>query len=300
MPSKLDRAKRRNRARPQLEAPGVFVSHAHCEARLAKLFVQMLVAAGIPPSRIYCTSQAARGVRAGRAFEPDIRKMLWNASIIIVLISPDYLERSFCLCELGGAWALDGRDRDLLIYRYPTVTTAELPGVIAARNCVALDDRDKLDELYNLVAERVETPAKPRRWAASRAAFLSALDARLRGWPRLREIRDQLPRDGFHRKIRAILLAERDRVQLGPKSAREMDARHLPFFLEKYVAHPWRDGDLSIEAVCDVLADDILLCDDSTWLWADERYPKSDRHWRVFNQLVAAVRKRQAERGVDS
>jgi hypothetical protein len=197
--------------------------------------------------------------------------------------------------ELGGAWALESTSERLLPFLLPTATTLQLRGPIAQRNCPSIRDPARLDELWNRVSEPLPGggmvqpgPAAVSPWFTSRQAFLEEIAARFKGRETLVVARARLDKDPELQRVLAVLMVERRGGSM--KDEAGLKGRDLPLFLEENAARPWNRGEASVAAVYDAFGEEVFLCDDSTWLWADEPSPRSGIHWRLFNRLARTLR----------
>jgi hypothetical protein len=265
----------------------IFVSHAHADADVVGAFVEMLTTAGAEPGDIYCTSISGHGVALGSAFDSDIHRRLTNARVVVILLSKAYFDSPYCMAELGGAWTLGTSRMRMLPLLLPTASAADVDGPIKQRISRSIRDRRALDEVWSVVSNLRDSPTQSR-WGKARGAFLKWVERRYRGREELAKAREALERNVAFAQTLAALRVEKRGGSLSDAGAAGLNARNLPFFLEEEVGRPIRRGELSIEAAFDVFGDEVLLCYESRWLWADEETPRGGRHWRIFNELGAA------------
>ena len=84
----------------------IFISHATADKRLAELLVNFLKEAiGVPTSAIFCSSVKGHDIPLGEDFNDYIKQSIQNPKLVILLMTPAYVESLFCLMELGAAWA---------------------------------------------------------------------------------------------------------------------------------------------------------------------------------------------------
>ncbi len=84
----------------------IFISHAVADHKLAKLLVDFLKEAiGVPTSAIFCSSVKGHDIPLGEDFNDYIKQRIQNPKLVMLLMTPAYVESSFCLMELGAAWA---------------------------------------------------------------------------------------------------------------------------------------------------------------------------------------------------
>ncbi len=85
----------------------VFISHSTIDKRLHDCFLALLVSGfGINKSSIF-SSSIARSIKTSAHFPNTIKNNIQSCDVIILLMTSSYMRSSFCLAELGAAWALD-------------------------------------------------------------------------------------------------------------------------------------------------------------------------------------------------
>ncbi len=84
----------------------IFISHAVADKDLADKFVAFLKEAiGVPSAEIFCSSVEGHGIPLGLDFNDYMKQQIQNPKLVILLMTPRYMESWFCLMELGAAWA---------------------------------------------------------------------------------------------------------------------------------------------------------------------------------------------------
>jgi hypothetical protein len=84
----------------------IFVSHATADQRLAKLLVDFLKeAVGVPTASIFCSIVKGHDIPLGEDFNDYMKRCIQDPKIVIIRMTPAYVESLFCLMELGAAWA---------------------------------------------------------------------------------------------------------------------------------------------------------------------------------------------------
>ena len=81
----------------------IFISHSSNDAKLAISFMDMLQTQfNLQRSNFFLTSDDE--LKIGEDWIETIREGMDEASIVLPLITPAFLESQFCLCELGASW----------------------------------------------------------------------------------------------------------------------------------------------------------------------------------------------------
>ncbi|WP_170429805.1 toll/interleukin-1 receptor domain-containing protein [Ruegeria arenilitoris] len=84
----------------------IFISHAVADQALADKFVAFLKEAiGVPAKSIFCSSVDGHGIPLGDDFNAYMKEQIQSPMLVILLMTPRYMESWFCLMELGATWA---------------------------------------------------------------------------------------------------------------------------------------------------------------------------------------------------
>lgn len=159
----------------------IFISHAGLDLALVKELVGLLQT-GLDLSRkqIFCTSLEGMRIPPGVQFVEHLRKELTGADYVIMLVSPSYYESPYCMCELGGTWALSARCSPLVV---PPITYKTLQGVLNGAQVGSIDDERALNDLHDALDELEIGDAASGRWETERDAFLNKLKRLLKKLP---------------------------------------------------------------------------------------------------------------------
>lgn len=127
----------------------------------------------VSKSDIFCTTLPGMKIPAGtRDYIEAIRQEAEHPKLFILVISPNYLESKFCLCELGAAWA---SGLPLFPFVVPPLKKSEVRVTLAVTQSGLIDDSDFLDEFRDRVKEFHATSVTTGAWNAAKKAFLNAL-----------------------------------------------------------------------------------------------------------------------------
>jgi len=129
----------------------IFISHAVADKRLAKLLVDFLKEAiGVPASAIFCSSVKGHRIPLGEDFNTYIKQQIQRPKLVILLMTPAYMESSFCLMELGAAWAQSSMNIAIVVppIDYDTVTKT-----LGLKQAWKITDKSGLIDLRNVVRE---------------------------------------------------------------------------------------------------------------------------------------------------
>ena len=83
--------------------PMIFISHSTSDKPIARALMDLLQTQfGLVREDFFLTSDEE--LRVGGDWIEQIRVEMKDAKVVLALITPNYLESQFCLCELGAAW----------------------------------------------------------------------------------------------------------------------------------------------------------------------------------------------------
>lgn len=160
----------------------LFISHAVADAPVIKAFVNLLESGiGVPPKNIFCTLNKGQGIRPGAEFKSSIHENLDDATIVIGLISENYYNSPFCMCELGGTWL---QAKDFIPILIPPIRFGDMKAVLVDLQALRIQTAEDLDELRDELSDRLGfKPLPTPRWSEKRDEFLKALPKKLQKIP---------------------------------------------------------------------------------------------------------------------
>jgi hypothetical protein len=162
---------RRTQDRPDNTNMRLFISHAVADKHLVEAVITLLeMGAGISTEDIFCTSFDEQGIPPGADFSPYMRERLAKAEVILAIVTPQYYDSPFCLCETGGAWATKKRFLPLLV---EPVGYDDLRGALYGKQGLLVTDSEKLDALRDQLSAL--SKGKTIRWNRKKDEFLKAL-----------------------------------------------------------------------------------------------------------------------------
>lgn len=88
-----------------MERNKVFISHRHEDHAVADMIKDFLVNTGVPNDRIFCSSLPGNDVH--EKIDTEVKDMLKDSIVIILLFSSAYYDSAYCLNEAGIAWYID-------------------------------------------------------------------------------------------------------------------------------------------------------------------------------------------------
>jgi len=161
----------------------LFISHASKDKILIDKFVDLLdTGCGLPRAEIFCTSLEDLGVPPGMDFIQFIKSTIQNPSFVVLMLSPNYYNSVFCLCELGASWALSLSIFPIVI---PPLKKSDIQDILAVTQLGELTDSSCLDNLRDevITAHAIED-SPTATWSVKRDQFLNDLPDILRELPK--------------------------------------------------------------------------------------------------------------------
>lgn len=153
----------------------LFLSHASADKILADRLADLLTnGCAVDPNDVLCTSLEGKGIPAGTSdFIAFLRKQICEPSLVILLLSENYFDSLFCVCELGAVWGMTLPCFPLVV---PPTNKSELKATLAVMQAGDIDDSAYLDELRDAVIKSVGCKTPTATWSVKRDAFLAGLN----------------------------------------------------------------------------------------------------------------------------
>ena len=155
-------------------AKKMFLSHSSKDKALADKLADLLVAGcAVDPNEILVTSLEGKGIPAGTpSFIEFLHVQIQKPELVILLLSENYFASHFCLCELGATWGMVLPNIPLVV---PPLKKSELKATLAVTQAGDIDDKTYLDELRDVVRQRLGCEVATATWNVKRDVFLQAI-----------------------------------------------------------------------------------------------------------------------------
>ena len=154
----------------------LFISHAAADKTLVDAVITLLeTGMGISSDDIFCSSFDEQGIPPGADFSPYMRERLQKAQAILAIVSPQYYESPFCLCETGGAWATEKTFIPLLV---EPVDFNDLRGALYGKQGLLITSPQKLDAMRDTLSFLGDS--KTTRWNRKKEEFVKSLPTLLK------------------------------------------------------------------------------------------------------------------------
>ncbi|MFJ2862969.1 TIR domain-containing protein [Kitasatospora sp. NPDC087314] len=131
----------------------IFISHATHDKILADELRRLLLLGGVPNDQIFYSSQRSTGIPSGESIPARLRSTLLKSTLVIELVSRNFLARPYCLMEMGAAWALE---KDTYPVVVPPLSLGEAIQAVGDIRMAFLGDESDVDALVDELHERLE------------------------------------------------------------------------------------------------------------------------------------------------
>jgi hypothetical protein len=153
-----------------MKMASIFISHAVVDAKLAELLVDFLKEAiGVPSDEIFCSSLPDHAIPFGEDFNAYIRSKIEAPKLVLLLMTPAYLDSAFCMMELGAAWS---RGHNALPIVVPPVKFDMITKTLGLKQAWDITKKDGLIELRKMVTPLVTLEKRGEHaWDKKRVAW---------------------------------------------------------------------------------------------------------------------------------
>lgn len=132
----------------------VFISHASADAAFITPFVEKVLKLGLElkTEEIAYTSEESYGVEPGKNIANYIKENIACASVVLLMISPNYKKSEVCLNEMGAAWALQKKCVSVML---PTASFDQLGWISNLDKAVKLSNKKQVASLCEVIAKQI-------------------------------------------------------------------------------------------------------------------------------------------------
>ena len=158
----------------------IFISHSEKDNLVIDKFFDLLkLGCDLTNKEVFCSSIEAAGIKVGSEFVEWIKNHLVECDLVILFVTPNYLNSKFCIAEMGAAWALN---KDVFPILHPALDR-ELGFVFLGKQTARLDGTG-LDNLKDRISEHIESANRnTATWSIKRKEFIENLQALLEELP---------------------------------------------------------------------------------------------------------------------
>lgn len=173
----------------------VFISHSSENKDIVEQFCAFLIRLGIPESDIFCSSIVGQGVNNGEKLNDKIAEAINQSSLLVYLISNDFINSEYCMQELGSGWYLSQKEGKVCYYLVlPDIELCEIKGFVNSKiDRITIIDKSCSDNLVllseNLCGALDIAQPKASSTVSAVNTFLRAIDIPLKHLGEFKQLR---------------------------------------------------------------------------------------------------------------
>jgi len=134
----------------------LFISHAKEDEAIVSEMINLLEAMGLTPSQIFCSSIEGYGVPLGKDFLDTLKKEISNNVLVLFILTNNFYESHFCLCEMGASWVLTNEQIPIIV---PPFTFEGIEGVLPKNTQgLPINNKLKINSLREKIIETFNLP----------------------------------------------------------------------------------------------------------------------------------------------
>lgn len=158
----------------------IFISHSSKDKPVIDKFFELLkLGCDLNNDDIFCSSIEAAGIKVGKDFVQWIKNKVLESDLVILFVTPNYLESKFCISEMGASWALE---KEIFPILHPDLEK-DIGSVYLGTNTARLDGTG-LDNLKDRISDYVPKAKKnTATWSLKRKEFTNMLNDLLKDLP---------------------------------------------------------------------------------------------------------------------
>ncbi len=141
-------------------SPLVFVSHTHSEANLAIKLTNELRDGFLDGVQFFVSSDG-QSIEVGDDWLQEIRQALNDACIVLVIVSPDSVNRTWVNFEAGAGWL----GKRVIPICHPGISPNHLPQPLASLQGVDICQPDHLRHLFTVVGKAANLRSPDKDWS---------------------------------------------------------------------------------------------------------------------------------------
>jgi hypothetical protein len=133
---------------------------------------------GVPSAAIFCSSLKGHGIPFTEDFNDYMKEQIQAPKLVVLIMTPAYLESAFCLMELGASWANSLQALPVVV---PPVGFDTVSKTLGLKQAWDINDAAGLIDLRKLVRELITVePRDEHTWEQKRAAWRIGLKKALK------------------------------------------------------------------------------------------------------------------------
>lgn len=137
----------------------VFISHSSKDIEFVLKLNDFLVGLGISKEKIFCSSIEGQGVKHGNRIEDSVKTYLSNSTIIIYVLSQNFLDSQACMQELGVGW-ISNESKKCFYFKLDDITMEDIKGFLNMSYKFTLINENSLSEFIDDFREVAVLPSE--------------------------------------------------------------------------------------------------------------------------------------------
>lgn len=131
----------------------IFISHAAADAEIGEKFLDFLISLGYDKKKIFYSSKYHNGVEIGKNFPNVVRDNFIDADIIVLLLTKNFYNSYYCVCEEGAAWI--SQDKEIVPVLLGDLNFNDMQGFIDSSTKSFSPKHSETEELFSFFAKRI-------------------------------------------------------------------------------------------------------------------------------------------------
>ncbi len=136
----------------------VFISHSSKDIEFILQLNEFLHGLGISKDKIFCSSIEGQGVKQGNRIEDTVKMHLSKSTIIIYVLSRNFLDSQACMQELGVGW-MSNESKKCFYFKLDDITMDEIKGFLNTSYKFTMITQESLSEFIDDFCEVVRLTA---------------------------------------------------------------------------------------------------------------------------------------------
>jgi hypothetical protein len=158
----------------------IFISHSAKDKPVIDTLSELLIeGCDLKNKDVSSDSIEDAGIMIGSDFTTWIKDHINESELIILLVTPNYIESKLCMAEMGAAWALD---KEIFPFLHPDIDR-ELSFIFLGKHTTRLNENG-LNNLHDFISGHIKKADKnTETWTSNRKHFLDTLPGLLKSLP---------------------------------------------------------------------------------------------------------------------
>ena len=153
----------------------IFISHAVADKDIAVFVTDMLSKMSINVADlVFCSSVDGLGIPQGVKFRDFIRSQIQDPTVVILIVSKQYLASQFCVAEMGAAWALAHHTIPVFV---PPSKYDDIKSVMEGVQSCTIDCKTGWNYVADTMASKLGFKPNHTYWEAARDRQLEGVSA---------------------------------------------------------------------------------------------------------------------------